>query len=112
MNVKEAVTAAKTSIGDLFGDQIISDPLLEEIEFDDQKNVWRVTIGFLRMPELLRSPSPAEQAATVLGIGSPAEQAATALGIGPFRTPRRTYKVVSIDGATKQVLSVRDRELQ
>jgi hypothetical protein len=99
MDVKEAVSAAKTSIGDLFGDQIISDPLLEEIEFDDQKNVWRVTIGFLRMPELLRSPSRAEQSAA-------------ALGIGPFRTPRRTYKVVSINGATKQVLSVRDRELQ
>jgi hypothetical protein len=112
MNAKEAVSAAKASIGDLFGDQIVSDPLLEEIELDDQKNVWRVTIGFLRMPELLRSPTPAERAATAPGADSPVEQANPALGIGAFRTPRRTYKVVSIDGGTKQVLSVRDRELQ
>jgi hypothetical protein len=32
MNVKEAVSAATSSITELFGDQIVSDPQLEEVE--------------------------------------------------------------------------------
>jgi hypothetical protein len=94
MNVKEAVSAAKTSIAELFGDELVSDPLLEEVEFDNDANIWRITIGFLRVPEM-----PREAAVRVPGFGA-------MLG-----TPRRVYKVVNINDGNKRVVSVKDREL-
>ena len=100
MNVKEAVTAAKTSIADLFGDQIVSDPLLEEVEFDQDSGVWRITIGFLRMPEIPRT----SQASATHELG-------TVLGLGAYGTPRRAYKVVNISDGDQRVVSVKDREL-
>jgi len=99
MNVKEAVSTAKASVAELFADQLVSEPLLEEVECDHEKNVWRITIGFLRMPEHLQS-------------GPAAARAPGAPVFGQFYTPRRTYKVVSIDGETSRVISVKDRELQ
>lgn len=94
MNVKEAVSAAKISIAELFGDQIVSDPLLEEVEFDQDFGVWRITIGFLRMPEI-----PRDEATKVAGF-------AAMLG-----TPRRVFKVVNINDGNNRVVSVKDREL-
>lgn len=94
MNVKEAVNAAKTSVADLFGDQIVSDPLLEEVEFDQDSRVWRITIGFLRMPEIPHTPQ------------TPAAEL-----LGRFATPRRAYKIVNIRDGDQHVVSVKDREL-
>ena len=93
MNVKEAVSAAKASIAELFGGQIVSDPLLEEVEFAHDSNVWRITIGFLRMPEIPCRP-----------------EAPAPLGLLTY-TPRRAYKVVSIENDSQRVISVKDREL-
>jgi hypothetical protein len=94
MDVKEAVKAAKTSVAELFGDQIVSDPLLEEVEFDQDSHGWRITIGFLRMPEILRTP-----------------QTPAADLLGRFATPRRAYKIVNINDGDQRVVSVKDREL-
>ena len=101
MNVKEAVNAAKTSIAELFGDQLVSDPLLEEVEFDQDSGVWRITIGFLRMPEISRKA----------GVSAEEQQWRSDLGLGPFVTPRRAYKVVNIENDSQRVISVKDREL-
>jgi hypothetical protein len=104
MNVKEAVGAAKAYVSDLFKDQIYSDPLLEEVEFDDNSRTWQVTVGFLRLPELPR------------GLGDPGQseldrvRGAIELGVAPFAMPRRAYKVVRISDAGGKVVSVRDRD--
>ena len=92
MNVKEAVSAAKTSVAELFGDQIVSDPLLEEVEFDQDSRVWRITIGFLRMPEMSRT----QNAPGSITYSMP---------------PRRAYKIVNINDGDQRVVSVKDREL-
>jgi hypothetical protein len=89
MNVKEAVNAAKTSIAELFG------------EFDHDADVWRITIGFLRMPEISRKA----------GVSAEEQQWRSDLGLGPFVTPRRAYKVVNIENDSQRVISVKDREL-
>jgi hypothetical protein len=99
MDVKEAVGTAKAYVSDLFKDQIYSDPLLEEVEFDDNSRTWRITIGFLRLPEIRRGPSDADQVNGTPGLGVP-----------PFGMPRRAYKVVRINDAGGNVVSVRDRD--
>lgn len=94
MDVKEAVKVAKASITDLFGDQIYSDPVLEEVEFDDEANAWRITIGFLRLPE----------------VNTTLAKTARDLGIDPVAAVRRAYKVVTLDEESGKVQSVKDRE--
>ena len=93
MDVKEAVNAAKHHVETLFGDQLFSAPMLEEIEFDSADKAWNITIGFLRMPEL-----------ALPGKG----QGAHALGLA-LSVPRRAYKVVRISDQAAAVMSVKDR---
>ena len=90
MNVKEAVELAKDHIRDLFEKEQISNPGLEEVEFDDHSRTWNVTIGFSR---------PWDEAPNAL--------AAMAQQIS---TPNRSYKVVSIDDPTGTVRSLKNRE--
>ncbi len=87
MNVKEAVSAAKGFIQDLFADEGITDIGLEEVEFDEPEDEWRVTIGFTR---------PWDKAGGIATFASPTN-------------PRRTYKVVHISGETGKVASVKNR---
>jgi hypothetical protein len=90
MNVKEAVELAKDSIRDLFASEQICNLGLEEVEFDDLSKTWNVTIGFSR---------PWDAVSNVLA--EIAQQG---------RTPKRSYKVVSIDGSTGTLRSVKNRE--
>ncbi len=112
MDVKKAVASAKAYVNDLFKDQIYSDPLLEEVEFDDDSHTWRVTIGFLRLPEIPRGLPEVKQVNADLGLGTPVDKAAAALGLGlpPFALPRRAYKVVRINDSSGNIVSVRDRD--
>jgi len=90
MNVKEAVAAAKAYISDLFASEGISNLGLEEVEYDNAKKVWLVTLGFSRPWEA----TEAGQVAVRLW-GSNKE---------------RAFKVVCISDTTGQVISVKNRE--
>jgi len=83
MNVKEAVEQAKQHVADLFSKEGLVNLGLEEVEFDDALEQWRITVGFSRSWDQ-----------GIAGLISPG---------------RRTYKIVSIDKGGR-VLSVKNRE--
>jgi hypothetical protein len=48
MDVKEAVTAAKQHIQELFKDEELSNLGLEDVEYNELEKEWQITIGFSR----------------------------------------------------------------
>ena len=88
MDAKEASRRAKQYVSQVYIDETIADVGLEEVEFDEPANLWRVTIGFSR---------PWNTKNTV----------AIALDRGRFE---RSYKVVCIDDEGN-VMSLKDRLL-
>ncbi len=90
MDVKEAVQIAKEYIGELFKSEGAVNIGLEEIDYSEDADVWRITIGLSRPWDRMRS---------FLGDQQAGENAAF----------RRAYKVVSID-QNRRVLSVKKRE--
>lgn len=48
MDVKEAVRVAREYITDLYSDEEIANVGLEEVDFDPDAGIWRITIGFSR----------------------------------------------------------------
>ena len=80
MDVKEAVALAKAHIFELFAGEGVEDIGLEEVEYTETGNIWRITIGFTR---------PWDRSG--------------------FLRSTRSYKVVNI-AATGRVLSVKNRE--
>lgn len=93
MNVKAAVNVAKNYVKDLFADEEVVDLGLEEVEFNNEDDIWNITVGFSR-PQKLR-----------LGALS----ALNAVGIDP-PSGLRIYKVVRINDKSGAVLSVKNRE--
>ncbi len=91
MNVKEAVAHAKAHILDLFADENLTNVGLEEVEYDDQSGEWIVTIGFSR---------PWDEPRNALAA------------LATSNAPSRAYKVVSIANNSRQVLSVKNREMK
>ncbi|WP_394691225.1 hypothetical protein [Hoeflea sp.] len=95
MEVKDAVKLAKSYIADIFMDENISHIGLEEVEYDESDDVWRVTIGFQRSwKKSLTGLSP-----TLSEL---------------YATPRMTdrwYKILEISAETGRVLSMKDREI-
>lgn len=92
MDVKEAVAAAKRYIEEVFSDEGIAEIGLEEVEFDNARDVWRITMGFSRERMVVDMSSPA---------------------LGHLLAPRRrvrSYKVVRISDKNNKVLSVKNRE--
>jgi hypothetical protein len=89
MNVKEAIKLAKEYVADVFGDENLYNLGLEEVEFDESDQTWKVTVGFSRPWNTVRN------ALTALA-GEPAA--------------RRTYKVVRIRDSDREVVSVKGRE--
>jgi hypothetical protein len=90
MDVKQAVSLAKQHVLDLFSEEQLSNLGLEEVEFDDPDNEWRVTLGFSR---------PWDDPKNVFAAFSRE---------GTY--PKRSFKVVRISNGTGQVLSVKNRE--
>ena len=90
MDVKEAVGKAKAHVMTLFGDEGIMHLGLEEVEFEDVSDAWKITLGFSR---------PWDQG-----------NALTA-ALGDQR-PSRSYKVVRIDDEDGGVISVTTRTVQ
>lgn len=88
MDVKEAVRRAKDYAAELFSAEGMTHLGLEEVEYDDARDQWRVTVGFSR-------------AWDHGGVSAMLGGAAT----------RRTYKVVTIAGDGTP-LSVKNRETE
>lgn len=89
LNPKQAAAIAKAYVGDLFSDEGVFDVQLEEVDFDNGKGDWLVTISFRR--------SGAEEL-------SPLAKALE--NVRP-----RSFKVVRIADRTGDVASVFDRRL-
>ena len=96
MQVKEAVTAAKTYVADLFSDEQIRNIGLEEVEFDETAGVWNVTVGFSRPWDDHETPMDASLNAFR----------------GLARRLKRDYKIVRISDEGQKVLSVKSRLIQ
>ena len=95
MHVREAVRKARAYVADIFADDEIGRVDLEEVDFDDQSDVWRITVSFTRptdRPELVESIVPGHP----LADGTPV---------------RRSYKLVNIDDASGNIISLRHRSL-
>lgn len=89
MDVKEAVRTAKDYVADILEDEGVVNLGLEEIEFGESDNTWRVTLGFSRPWNIARNALTA-----VTGDNS----------------PRRVYRVVKIKADNGQVLSLTKRD--
>ena len=86
MDVKDAVQAAKEHVAYLFDSEGIRNVGLEEVQFDDPENLWKITIGFARPWD-----------------GPDGRSIAWPDG------PSRSYKTLLIDDATGEVQSVLQR---
>jgi hypothetical protein len=89
MDVKDAVKMAKKYIDELFAEEGVAELGLEEVEYDDLQNEWRITVGFSRPWERERG-----------GL--------LALTQGHVQKPR-SYKVVRVSAETGTALSVKNR---
>ncbi len=89
----EAVQAAKNYIRQVFADEMISRPRLEELTLDREQEEWRITIGFA----FERSPHP---------VDAPAISALALKVYG-----NRVYKVVHIRDEDERVIAMTDRLL-
>jgi hypothetical protein len=92
VDVKEAVTAAKSHLADLFEGEKVMNLGLEEVEFDEEHREWRVTVGFSRPWD--REPNPA--------LGSLADV------LTPMRQLARDYKIVRLRDSDGRVLAVKN----
>ena len=84
MDVKQAVEIARSYLQEVFGNELMSPPRLEEVWLDEDSGVWCLTFGFYRKPDDLTKV------------------------IGTFST--YSYKVVRVDDKTGKPLSIKDRE--
>lgn len=48
MDVKQAVSSARSHLVEVFSDELVSPPTLEEVWFDDDEKEWCVTFGLKR----------------------------------------------------------------
>lgn len=95
MAVRAAARTAKAYFAEVFADEDIDEVGLEEIDFDDQSNLWKITISFLGpRGEMDRF----QAAATGYPAGTP--------------TMRRSFKIVNIDDGSGSVLSVKHRVVE
>ena len=53
MDVKEAVATAKKYVTEVFEGEDLADMGLEEVVFDDEADIWKVTIGFMHSSSLV-----------------------------------------------------------
>lgn len=88
MDVKEAINLARDYVKDVFAEEHITALGLEEIEFDESNDTWRVTVGFTR----------------------PWDRPQTAFEFAVVKPLQRTYKLLTISDNTSKVLSVKNRE--
>jgi hypothetical protein len=90
MEMREVVPLAKQYLTELFAAEKIQDLGLEEIELDSNDHVWAITIGFSRPWDVPRNPLAA---------------------IAADAYTRRIYKVVRIADQTRELVSIKNREV-
>ena len=90
MDVKEAMEKAKTYFADAFAGEELWEIELEEIAFDYENDVWKITIGFQRPWD-----------APHKGGGASPQEALL----------RRSYKTFRIDDGTGALLNMTHRPL-
>lgn len=90
MEAKEAVRLAKEYISELLKEEGMTNLGLEELEFIESENSWRVTLGFSRPWNTIRGPL-----STITGENS----------------ARRAYRVLTVRASDGEVLSVKKREM-
>jgi hypothetical protein len=98
IDVKQAVTAAKAYVSELFPSGEALDLRLEEVEHSQETNRWEVTLSFLMkrpLPEGLRGPMIDIAVASVLAQ--------------PYD---RVYKTIGVEDQTGEVISMKIRILQ
>lgn len=88
MDVKFAVKLAIEQVIDLFGRQDVLNVALEEVDFNEDKDEWLVTVGFNRPWDM-----PKHQMLADLGAQS-----------------SRQYKVVRIDSDSGGVKAIKNRD--
>lgn len=96
MNVKQAVQTAKDYVTELYADEPARHVGVEEVQFDEGDNAWRVTIGFFR---------PWDQKLGLSEILGAAAEGKPALW------KRRSFKVILVDDGTGKVKSMTHRSL-
>ena len=93
MDVREAVGAAKDYVARVFAEEDIGSIGLEEVEFDYDSNVWKITVSFTR----------------------PGDRQDPFKALAPSRTGgkqvRYSYKIVNIDDDSGKVISLKHRVL-
>ncbi|KAF0113411.1 MAG: hypothetical protein FD149_2146 [Rhodospirillaceae bacterium] len=96
MDVKNAVAIAKAYVADLFAEESVNTITIEEVAFNEQEDMWNVTLGFYRQVSPL---SESEQWAKL-----PYSRAA-------LDHLEKTYKTVQIKDSTGAVVALRHREI-
>lgn len=94
MDVKEAVEKAKKYTAEVFEGESIENLGLEEVVYDGEAVVWKVTVGFNRPWDQIKNLADALSAASDGQIPE-------------WR--RRSYKIVQIDDRTGKVISMTNR---
>ena len=95
MDVRQAVRTARQYVTELFADDEIGRVDLEEVDFEIESDVWKITVSFTRptdRPELVEAIIPGHPLADATPV-------------------RRSYKVVNIDDASGSVTSLKQRRL-
>ncbi len=94
MDVKQAAQTARKYVADVFAYDKISYIALEEMEFDEGSDVWRITLSFLRPTGTINSLQ------------------AIAPQLSPGENVRRSYKIVTVNDQSGRVISVKHRVLK
>ena len=97
IDVKKAAMNAAGYFVDLYADQKYSDILLEEVEYDEDDNVWHITLGYSPPLTLL------ESAQDPLSPLSP---------LSAFSSKERQYKIFTMDAETGKVISMKIRTVE
>lgn len=83
MELRDAISSAKLHLAEVFVDETLSQPQLEEVWFDESVGAWCITLGFWRKPT-----NP------LIGV-----------------VTSKDYKVVRIDDRSGKPISIRNRDL-
>jgi hypothetical protein len=96
MNVRQAVGTAKEYVTEVFADEGISPPTLEEVEFDEPSKEWTVTVGFYRK----QRPRTLEAVARMMGP------------LPPLFDEDKEYKIVRIQDENGKPIAIKNREMR
>ena len=93
MEVKEAVQTALNYVSDIYSAENVSHIGLEEVEYDEIKSQWNVTVGFARIWDF----PPKSLMSTFAHLSE--------------KPSSRTYKTVVVRDRDGQVTAIRIREV-